>query len=66
MGGELLVRRMTNAIRPDGVASLLARDEAQPPMPGIGTRPPLRGSVRKRVGDAIRWLATEREQRPCT
>ena len=51
MGGEILVRRMTNAIRPGGVASLLGNDEAQPPMPVIGKWPPLRGSVRKRAVD---------------
>jgi hypothetical protein len=52
MGGEILVRRMTNAIRPGGAASLLAKDDAQPSMPGIGKRPPLRGSVQKRAGDS--------------
>jgi len=67
MGGEILVRRMTNAIRPDGVASLLGRDEAQPREPG-GPRKcsPPRGSVGRRVSDAIGWLATERDRRPCT
>lgn len=54
---------MTNAIRPDGVASLLVEDEAQPPAPGAGKRLSLRGSVRKRTGDAIGWLATERNER---
>ena len=49
MGGEILVRRMTNAIRPGGVASLLAKGEAQPPMLEVGKWPPLRGSVRKRA-----------------
>jgi hypothetical protein len=55
MGGESLVRRMTNAIRPGGVVSLRVSDEAQPPMPAIGTRPPLRGSVRKRAVDTT-WV----------
>jgi hypothetical protein len=65
-GGEILVRRMTNAIRLDGVASLLVNGEAQP-RPGAGRRrPPLRGSVQKRADDAIGWLATERDRRPCT
>jgi hypothetical protein len=55
---------MTNAIRPDGVASLQGRGEVQPPDLGrSGKHQPLRGSVRKRVGDAIGWLATERNQK---
>ena len=35
--------------------------EAQPPA-NTGKHSPLRGSVRKRVRDAIGWLATERNQ----
>ena len=67
MGGEILDRRMTNAIRPGGVASLLAKDEAQPrPRVGGWKCSPLRGSARKRVSDATGWLATERDQGPCT
>jgi hypothetical protein len=54
MGGEILVRRMTNAIRPGGVASLRVNDEAQPSMPEIGKRPPLRGSVQKRAAGTTR------------
>ena len=65
MGGEILVRRMTNAIRPDGAASLLAKDEAQPCAGAPAQkRLPLRGSVAKRVTGAMGWLATERDQRP--
>ena len=67
MGGEILVRRITNAIRPDGVASQLGNDEAQPRPQRSGWKcSPLRGSARKRVGDAIGWLATERDRGPCT
>jgi len=67
MGGEILVRRMTNAIRPGGVASLLGKGEAQPwGAPAHRKRFPLRGSVAKRGIDAIRWLATERDRGPCT
>ena len=67
MGGEILVRRVTNAIRPGGVASLLGKGEAQPRgATAHRTRSPLRGSVAKRVVDAIRWLATERDRGPCT
>jgi hypothetical protein len=50
---------MTNAIRLDGVASLLAKDEAQT---REGERSSLRGSVQKRMSDAMGWLATERDQ----
>ena len=67
MGGEILVRRMTNAIRPGGVASLRVKGEAQPRSArALRKRFLLRGSVRKRGIDAIRWLATERDRGPCT
>jgi hypothetical protein len=43
-GGDDPVRRiMTNAIRPDGVASLLVGDEAQPPAAWSGEAPVAEG-----------------------
>jgi hypothetical protein len=61
-GGEILVRRMTNAIRLGGVASLRPKDEAQSRRGGRRGCSRLRGSVQKRVSDATEWLATERDQ----
>lgn len=53
---------MTNAIRLYGVASLRASDEAQNRQGSCRKRSSLRGSVRKRMSDAMGWLATERDQ----
>ncbi len=61
-GGEILVRRMTNAIRLHGLASLRASDEAQNRQQRRRECLPLRGSVRKRASEAMGWLATERNQ----
>ena len=52
---------MTNAIRLDGVASLRVKGEAQSRQ-GSRKRSSLRGSVRKRMSDAMGWLAAERDQ----
>jgi hypothetical protein len=53
---------MTIVIRPCGVASLLGNDEAQTDGTRKRKHPQLRGSVRKRVDEATRWLTTERDQ----
>ena len=58
----MLVRRMTNAIRLHGLASLRANDEAQNRQPRRRECLRLRGSVRKRASEAMGWVATERNQ----
>lgn len=55
------VRRITNAIRLDGVASPRDKDEAQN-RPAGRKHSSLRGSVQKRMSDAMGWLATERDR----
>lgn len=58
MGGEEAVRRMTNSIRPDRLASLRASGEART-CSEEREAPDAEGLGRKAIKGAVRWLETE-------